>query len=156
MILYKLSRIGDRTEMQTHDQHAQQELVRNGLDVRVGDVSASLYCWPFSGRQSSACCCRNTALQQVINSSLACFCVVQAAQVRKHCYKADNTAAAAKYHPDSHQTCTIFAGTVVHQVCASDASHACSRHSTSSLCHAKQLVLLLSQRVCCYGGAKLH
>ena len=36
--------------------------------------------------------------------------------MRKHSYKADNSPAAAKYHPDTHQTCTIFAGTVVHQV----------------------------------------
>ena len=51
---FQLATIGDRTEMQTHDQDAQQALVRNGLDVRVGDVSASLYCCPLSGRQSSA------------------------------------------------------------------------------------------------------
>lgn len=44
--------------------------------------------------------------------------LLQAAQVRKHSYKAENSLAAAKYHPDTHQTCTIFAGTVVHQVLA--------------------------------------
>ena len=42
-----------------------------------------------------------------------CYCVVQAAQVRKSSYVSDP---GVQYDPDSYHTCTVYAGTIVQQV----------------------------------------
>ena len=45
--------------------------------------------------------------------------VLQLTQVRKNAYVAE---AGEEYHPDRHRSCTIYAGTLVQQVCNSNAS----------------------------------
>ncbi len=72
-------------------------------------------------------------------------------QVRKNAYVAE---AGEEYHPDRHRSCTIYAGTLVQQVCNSHApvpSFCCCSFSCCSCVSSTSL----SMRLCIYPSVRL-